>query len=836
VTAVADEVVGEVARDAEWEPRCRQRLHEVLAMLGERDGPAPAEEIKVAAEARTPLTAYDRSTLKSGEIRAWDALFRTLDADCLHAGWLHSGTAGYRLTREGRGAVTRCGPAELAEEAAVRHKAWLDARDETLPSSDLDPGKAILHSGDAAAHARRACAPLLSAWRDRDSAFVPGTPLWSAETTGTLAAYLRGDAVGAELSGLDHDPARMLAAEALALLLAPFGDVSGTEKRARIHSLLLAAGTDPPGLPVPLSADLESGFVPGGKTLAADPIGMLRSFVAILEHWWAQPAERLGEVWRDPRAWRNLLAEVDATDERIVSLLNLVAHADSFTPLLRAEDRKKVVEAFSDRLVLPTKDVDLDLFTIVLALQKEYGGHGVDLTAQPLLGAWSGRVDAGGAWLLRARADQRDLAAAWIDAGVAGLAAGRLRRLPARLTRPALTTLADDAYADLPALRRETMRKDLLTFVFAMRPGDLVAVVDGGSLRLGHLGDAEPRLETQAGTRLLIRPVTWDDEGLPLAELPGKVRDRLRFSGDDVVNLTDVLAELEGATAPSAARIDLSCDTAALAAALHHADASWLDELVSTLNERRQVLIEGPAGSGKTYAVQKLLEACGLSPSEQVVVQFHPTYSYEDFMEGFRPSSLDGRLAVVPGPLRRLADEARRAPDRPYVLVIDEIDRANLVKVFGELLYLLEYRDAEIELLYGDGSERFSLPSNLFLIGTASVLRVDPALRRRFGFLAMGPDEPALAGVLARWCRANGVPGALGELRERINATMREHGIDPGLEIGAGYFMRPSLRDPEALRRLWRRELLPMLQELDEAEYPFETWCAELGLVPGHGR
>ena len=115
----------------------------------------------------------------------------------------------------------------------------------------------------------------------------------------------------------------------------------------------------------------------------------------------------------------------------------------------------------------------------------------------------------------------------------------------------------------------------------------------------------------------------------------------------------------------------------------------------------------GPPGCGKTFLVQALLEACGLTEAQSALVQFHPTYSYEDFVEGFRPvatSDAGASLTVTPGPLKRIAEEARNAPGKPFVLVIDEINRANIAKVFGSLYFLLEYRGAEVELLYSAGA------------------------------------------------------------------------------------------------------------------------------------
>ncbi|HEX5541572.1 MAG TPA: AAA family ATPase [Micromonospora sp.] len=137
---------------------------------------------------------------------------------------------------------------------------------------------------------------------------------------------------------------------------------------------------------------------------------------------------------------------------------------------------------------------------------------------------------------------------------------------------------------------------------------------------------------------------------------------------------------------------------------------------------------------GKTYLAQKLAKRLP-EPHAVKLIQFHPSYTYEDFFEGFRPESGDDgtlRFKLTSGPLRKLADDAREHPSIAYLLIIDEINRGNLAKIFGELYFLFEYRDERIRLQYSP--EEFTLPTNLYLIGTMntadrSIALVDAAMR-----------------------------------------------------------------------------------------------------------
>src|SRR5262249_4897185 len=147
------------------------------------------------------------------------------------------------------------------------------------------------------------------------------------------------------------------------------------------------------------------------------------------------------------------------------------------------------------------------------------------------------------------------------------------------------------------------------------------------------------------------------------------------------------------------------------------------------------------------------------------IVQFHPSYSYEDFVQGYRPRLVEGEpgFELVSGPLMRLAKRAEAERDKIFVLVIDELNRGNVARVFGELYFLLEYRGERIRLQYGeDGAEgpdedgRFGLPQNLWFIATMntadrSIALMDGALRRRFYFVDYFPDQVPIESLLERW-------------------------------------------------------------------------------------
>ena len=245
----------------------------------------------------------------------------------------------------------------------------------------------------------------------------------------------------------------------------------------------------------------------------------------------------------------------------------------------------------------------------------------------------------------------------------------------------------------------------------------------------------------------------------------------------------------------------------------------FLEEINTLLEDKKQAIFQGPPGTGKTYVAQKLAEYIAGSEGSVTLVQFHPSYAYEDFVQGYRPDQKDGNLVydLQSGPLLRVTEQARAKSDAKHFLIIDEINRGNLAKVFGELYFLLEYRDEEIRLQYQvEDDKPFALPDNLYIIGTMntadrSIALVDMALRRRFYFVEFHPDKDPVKDVLRKYLEKNppAVDWDIAGLVDRANELLSD---EPHAAIGPSHFMKPGL-DETAVERIWKYGVLPYIEE-----------------------
>jgi len=239
-------------------------------------------------------------------------------------------------------------------------------------------------------------------------------------------------------------------------------------------------------------------------------------------------------------------------------------------------------------------------------------------------------------------------------------------------------------------------------------------------------------------------------------------------------------------------------------------DLARLESWVRAIERKGQAVFYGPPGTGKTFVARHVARhLVGGRDGFVELVQFHPAYAYEDFMQGIRPR-LDsgGGLAyqMVPGRFLNFCERAA-ACSGPCVLIIDEINRANLARVFGELMYLLEYRGEDVPLASGG---RLRVPNNVRILGTMntadrSIALVDHALRRRFAFLHLWPDYDVLRHYHDRKT-GFAVDGIVETLRD-LNRSI----ADPHYEVGISYFLRADL--DAQIADIWKSEIEPYLEE-----------------------
>lgn len=264
-------------------------------------------------------------------------------------------------------------------------------------------------------------------------------------------------------------------------------------------------------------------------------------------------------------------------------------------------------------------------------------------------------------------------------------------------------------------------------------------------------------------------------------------------------------------------------------------DAERYRTLVNLLKTKKNIILQGAPGVGKTFVAKRLaFSIMGQKDTSRVMmVQFHQSYSYEDFVMGFRPSK-DG-FELTFGPFYQFCKEAQNDDKRDYFFIIDEINRGNVSKIFGELLMLIEKekRGEKLHLLYSN--EPFSVPENVYIIGTMntadrSLAIIDYALRRRFAFFELEPafDSEGFKTIIqqANNPKFNALVEQIKSLNEFIS---NDESLGSGFRIGHSYLCTNGEVTDEWLKVVIEYELLPLLEEywFDEPS-KIEQWEKKL--------
>lgn len=383
----------------------------------------------------------------------------------------------------------------------------------------------------------------------------------------------------------------------------------------------------------------------------------------------------------------------------------------------------------------------------------------------------------------------------------------------------------------------------LWQFTNDMEIGDIVFVKKGshtilgrGVVESGYIFDAE------RGEVKNIRKVNWTHKGE--WEHPGKA---VQKTLTEITPYTNYIEKLETLFVDELKPTEMDDEPEIYYPSYLEADflsevylsAEKYEKLKGLLLRKKNIILQGAPGVGKTFAAQRLaFSIMGEKDISRVkMIQFHQSYSYEDFIMGYRPRPDGNGFSLEEGPFYKFCKMAEEDDERGYFFIIDEINRGNLSKVFGELLMLIEGdkrgEKNALRLLYKN--EQFSVPANVYIIGmmnTAdrSLALIDYALRRRFAFFNM---EPAFQSAGFKEQQAKIQNPKFDKLITAVETLNKEIGQDPALGqgfcIGHSYFCTNDAVDEAWLSSVVEYELLPLLSEywFDEPS-KVESWSARL--------
>ena len=627
--------------------------------------------------------------------------------------------------------------------------------------------------------------------------------------------------------------------------------VRSVTKLDRIRRVYQWSGTELSEDHWALRADvLGGGIVHPGIGFAAHQWREFSFIVTLMCHWTSRPASERQSLLRDPWEFAKWVdAQPHGQGRQFRHALLFLLFPDQFEPIMSVSNKKAIVRAFreqtgahSDVDQLDRIDLDQALLATRERLQKTQPSREVDFFDAPFSEVWQESPTP------VANDDQTDRpdAEAWYRdrfgaADVWVIAPGEGARLWEDFLKQRIVAIGwdflgdlgeyatrDDIHAELikSGAGDNPLNQSLATWEFAhrMKVGDIVLAKRGRNAILGW-GEVTgnyvhaPERSEYPNTR----SVTWHPCQTP-AELKRPITTKTLTNFTPSKDwLHDVFALIDAPRPPIAPPGPYVIDDALSDLFL---EETQLSRILDSISIRKNLILQGPPGVGKTYISRRIAWCLtGYRDAASIeMVQFHQSYAYEDFVQGWRPTE-SGGFTLRNGMFFEFCKRAEEHPDVRFVFIIDEINRGNLSRIFGELLMLIEAdkRGPEhaIALTYSTSGERFSVPANVYLLGlmnTAdrSLAIVDYALRRRFAFETLVPAYRT-AKFREHLLEADVDRRLVDRIQNNLDAVnIRIRGnkdLGPGFEIGHSYFVPDTSADENWYSTVIETQIAPLLHE-----------------------
>ena len=579
-------------------------------------------------------------------------------------------------------------------------------------------------------------------------------------------------------------------------------------------------------------------------------------FIVAMLDWFSLERDRRDFLLED--TWE-FSSWIDSTDLAAKSMFRhavlFLVFPDKFEPIVSGNDKKTIVTRLSEGSS-PEDGVPVDkrLLDVRQLLEQESEGREVHFYEPPFIEFWKSdkaeewfrnRFGESNAWQMNMNVEGENMWPGIAEEGLVSIGwddMGNLRRSRDDIRQD----LVAQGYGPDPTMR------SLFLWEFANRieVGDiLVATRKGGWLIGWGCVTGEYRYDPDGDAlRVHTRTVEWHICDEDIVVLSGSVATKRLTSSNDWlwwVRLAFWLMDGRTRTGVDPYSPEQACQDLFIS-------REDFDRLITSIESRRNLILQGPPGTGKTFIARRIAWCIiGRKYNRSIeMVQFHQSYAYEDFVQGYRPTN-EGGFELKDGVFHRFCERAQDNPGTRHVFIIDEINRGNLSRIFGELLMLIEgdKRSAgyAVALTYSD--KRFHVPPNVYILGmmnTAdrSLALVDYALRRRFAFETLEPAYGTQSGseafreYLINKKRADPeLVTLIVERMARLNERIRDDKeLGRGYRIGHSYFVPDDREEPSEdwYRQIVNTQIAPLLREYwfdspEEVENEVRRLTADIG-------